>query len=192
MDALAVKFGDWEIAHDESEPTQGVMHNPDMVPMWKLQESKPYASSAIANKGESNCDLWSVLREKLESCAIIEQQGVSGENYFLISDAAHAHTSVAAEASELELMFNGLVKKWQDETGGYSVTTRRYANRSYHSILLLKEDAIPLILNELKVRPDWWFEALEVLTNANPVKPNSTFEEAVNAWLEWGEKYPMQ
>ena len=90
--------------------------------------------------------------------------------------------------SEVETIFNGLVKKWQEETAGSSVTTRRYAHPSYHAILLLKEDAVPLILRELQQRPDWWFEALKLLTKDNPVKPRSTFEEAVNAWIEWGKQ----
>jgi hypothetical protein len=89
---------------------------------------------------------------------------------------------------ELEQIFNDLVKNWKEATGGYSVTTRRYAHPSYHAILLLKEDVVPLILQELQQRPDWWFEALKLLTKENPVKPGSTFEEAVNAWIDWGKR----
>ncbi len=197
MDALALKFGDWEIAHDEDERTQIVMDNRDMVPMCGIhvgtstreyQESKQYESSGIANKEARNCDLWSVLRQKLESCTIITQEGVSVGKYFLMPRAAHAHVSVGAEATELEQIFNGLVKNWKEATGGYSVTTRRYGHLSYQSILVLKEDVIPLILRELQQRPDWWFEALKALTKENPVAAGATFEEAVNAWIDWGKR----
>ena len=89
--------------------------------------------------------------------------------------------------STVKSRFMELAKQWADETGGYSVTTRRYAHPTYQAILALKGDVVPFILEELRHRPDWWFEALRALTRANPVRPQSSFEEAVTAWLEWGE-----
>jgi hypothetical protein len=92
--------------------------------------------------------------------------------------------------AELEQLFRGLVKKWEEETGGMSSTTRRYAHPSYQAILGLGTAVVPLILRELQQRPDWWFEALTALAKPklNPVKPKSTFEEAVAAWLDWGRE----
>jgi hypothetical protein len=98
---------------------------------------------------------------------------------------------VGQDDCELEQIFYPLVKSWKDATGGYSVTTRRYEHPSYLAIRTLGYDAVPLILQELQQRPDWWFEALKGLTGENPVKPNSTFEEAVNAWIEWGRQHNL-
>ncbi len=89
---------------------------------------------------------------------------------------------------ELQTIFAGLVKRWHDATGGYSVTTRRYAHSSYQSILALKEDVVPLILREMQERPDCWFEALKALTGENPVAPNSSFEQATHSWIAWGQR----
>ena len=91
--------------------------------------------------------------------------------------------------AELEQIFSGLVATWQEETGGLSSTTRRYAHRSYQAILGLGSGVIPLILKELNNRPDWWFEALSALAkpDVNPVKPGMTFEQAVAAWNEWAK-----
>jgi hypothetical protein len=47
-------------------------------------------------------------------------------------------------------------------------------------------DALPLILRELKKSPDHWFVALNAITGEDPAPQNSTFTEAVNAWLAWG------
>ena len=91
---------------------------------------------------------------------------------------------------ELEQIFSGLAATWQEETGGLSLTTRRYSHWAYQAILRLGKDAIPLVLSELNNRPDWWFEALYALAKpkVNPVRPGMTFEEAVNAWNRWASR----
>jgi hypothetical protein len=71
------------------------------------------------------------------------------------------------------------------------VTLRRYAHGSYQAILVLgarEPEVVTLILRELQQRPDWWFEALKVLTKENPVKPGASFDEAVNTWIDWGKR----
>jgi hypothetical protein len=90
--------------------------------------------------------------------------------------------------SQLEMIFNGLVKKWKAETGGSSLTTRRYAHPSYQSILVLggkEPEVVKLILKELQRSPDMWFEALRHLTNENPAKDAKSFELSTKAWLKW-------
>lgn len=94
-----------------------------------------------------------------------------------------------AADKELETIFNGLVKKWKNETGGSALTTRRYAHSSYQSILVLggkEPKVVTLILKELQHDPDMWFEALRRLTNEDPSKDAKSFEESANAWLKWG------
>jgi hypothetical protein len=99
--------------------------------------------------------------------------------------------ATSSEQAELETIFSGLVKTWNEVTGGYSVTLRRYAHGSYQAILVLgarEPEVVTLILRELQQRPDWWFEALKVLTKENPVKPGASFDEAVNTWIDWGKR----
>jgi hypothetical protein len=98
---------------------------------------------------------------------------------------------VASDTGELKIIFKGLVEKWQGETGGHSVLSRRYAHPAYQAILGLGKDAIPLVLRELQARPDWWFEALNALAKpkVNPVKEGSSFADAVGAWLDWGRQH---
>jgi hypothetical protein len=88
---------------------------------------------------------------------------------------------------ELEEIFRGLVKIWQDATGGLSSPKRKFAHPTYRAILKLGPSTVPFILGELQQRPDWWFDALEFLTRAHPAKPTDSFEEAVNAWINWGK-----
>jgi hypothetical protein len=102
----------------------------------------------------------------------------------------NAESEAPTVDSELEIIFKGLSKKWREATGGYSLTYRRFAHPTYLSLLVFaennKEEIIPLILRELKDRPDWWFEALKFLTNADPTKKGDNFTEAAKAWLKWG------
>jgi hypothetical protein len=90
--------------------------------------------------------------------------------------------------AELEQIFYGLVKIWRQATGGLSITNRRFGHPAYKAIIRLGPETIPLILRELKENPDWWFDALQELTKANPTRPSDTFEQAVDAWISWGKK----
>ncbi|OLE21537.1 MAG: hypothetical protein AUI36_34350 [Cyanobacteria bacterium 13_1_40CM_2_61_4] len=98
----------------------------------------------------------------------------------------------APEATEEELLqetFSNLATDWKASTAAWSSIARRYAHPSYQAILALGKDAIPLILNELKNRPDYWFAALRVLTKDSPVGPEVGFDQAVEGWLAWGKAH---
>ena len=47
-------------------------------------------------------------------------------------------------------------------------------------------EALPLILQELKERPDHWLVALNAITGEDPAPAEGTFNDAVDAWLAWG------
>ena len=122
------------------------------------------------------------------------------EAFKWLEDAALPYSTTAAvniqgitaeilEPSKLQLDFDKLSKEWYEETGGYSLTMRRYAHSSYQSILALepKRDVIALILQELQHRPDRWFEALKALTKTNPAQDSKSFNETVQCWIKWGK-----
>ena len=119
------------------------------------------------------------------SARFVFPQVDSNPNY-----VAEESKTESADKAELETIFNGLAKKWRDETGGYSLVMRRYAHSSYQKILTLepKKEVVKLILNELQQRPDRWLEALKLLTNENPAMDSKTFKEAVYAWVNWGRR----
>jgi hypothetical protein len=100
----------------------------------------------------------------------------------------------SADKAELETIFNGLVKKWKDETGGSSMLMRRYAHPSYQAILVLggkEPEVVKFILRELRDSPDMWFEALRRLTNEDPAKDAKNFNDAAAAWIKWGQENPL-
>jgi hypothetical protein len=63
---------------------------------------------------------------------------------------------------------------------------------AYQNIIGMGEDAVPLIIGELKSEgddPDQWFWALMAITGANPVSPEDQgdFVAMAKAWLGWAK-----
>jgi len=101
--------------------------------------------------------------------------------------------SPARAASSNRQRFQALVKQWQSEKGASSSITEMSMLPAYQKIIGMGEDAIPLILAQLKSEgdePDQWFWALRSITDANPVKPEDRgdFQAMARAWLIWGDK----
>ena len=95
---------------------------------------------------------------------------------------------VPADATEdVEGAFRRLAALWREETGPLSIEARKVVHPAYQGIIALGPAAIPLLLNELQHNPDHWFTALETLTGEDPARQSLSFDEAVAAWLRWGE-----
>jgi type I restriction enzyme M protein len=87
----------------------------------------------------------------------------------------------------LELEFKAHVEKWHKDTRHTSSLTKMISHPSYRRIMGMGRDALPLVLRELKERPDHWLVALNAITGEDPVPADSKFNEAVEAWLAWGK-----
>ena len=61
-------------------------------------------------------------------------------------------------------------------------------NLNYFKIIALGNAVISLILESLQTKPDHWFLALKALTDEDPTHPGDNFEQAVEAWLNWGKQ----
>jgi hypothetical protein len=93
----------------------------------------------------------------------------------------------------LEASFRNQVNIWKDQTGHLSSITKAIAHPSYLRIVGLARHSTDreierLLLRELESDPDHWFAALGAITGEDPVKPEHDFDEAVNAWLQWGRE----
>ncbi len=93
------------------------------------------------------------------------------------------------EQSELERTFHANAEKWRKETGMFASIAQRAMHPSYLRIIGLGRQAIPLLLEELRERPDHWFWALRAVAGEDPVVAGSDFDEAVEAWLRWGREH---
>jgi hypothetical protein len=64
------------------------------------------------------------------------------------------------------------------------------ASPAYQQIIRMGHVVVPLILKELKERPDHWFVALSAITGADPIRAGDRgrLEKMTSAWLDWGRE----
>lgn len=84
--------------------------------------------------------------------------------------------------------FARLAAEWKAQSRFLSNTAQMAMLPPYQRIIGMGMPAVPLILQELRRTPDQWFWALEAITEANPVPPQSAgkVRDMSRAWIEWG------
>lgn len=106
----------------------------------------------------------------------------------LIAERRDVHTQ-----SVLETCLYEHIERWKSDTRHWSSMIEMLAHPSYLAIVgmsgqLSKFEVARALLQELQAEPDYWFDALAAITREDPVLEEHNFDEAVNAWLEWGHK----
>ncbi len=83
--------------------------------------------------------------------------------------------------------FQQLASIWKSDTKHLSDLTRICNHWAYQNIIKMGRPVIPLLLQELKTNPDYWFSALRKITGQNPVPPEARgkLKDMASAWLEW-------
>ncbi|HVC51760.1 MAG TPA: hypothetical protein VND87_07045 [Stellaceae bacterium] len=85
--------------------------------------------------------------------------------------------------------FIALATQWTRETGHVASIARRRQHPAYKNIIKLGKSAVPLLLDSLRTRPDYWFPALRELTGEDPVQDDDRgyYDRMAAAWLQWGK-----
>jgi hypothetical protein len=112
------------------------------------------------------------------------------QNVALQQDAAN--DLLAARRIKNVLKFQTLASEWQCQHQAMSSITEMSMLPPYQKIIGMGEDAIPMILEQLRAEgnePDQWFWALRAITEVNPVAPEDqgNFLKMAQAWIRWGE-----
>ena len=86
--------------------------------------------------------------------------------------------------------FNRLNQEWQDATEYTSSQEEILGHPAYQKIIDLGSLVVPLILQEMQSRPDFWFHALRCLTGKDPTTEDmaGNMDALTDAWLRWGEE----
>ena len=107
-----------------------------------------------------------------------------GRMHGMTTSQHHSRNSIA------EAMFRELADQWRRETGVYSSISKKVQHPAYLRMIALGEEALPLILRELRDRPGYWFPALQAIANENPVPvgEHADPKKARAAWLQWGQE----
>ena len=99
----------------------------------------------------------------------------------------------AAESSgtPTERRFRELARKWKAATEFTSSLTDMATHPAYQQIIGLGRDSLPLIFEELRREPDWWFWALKAITGEDPVAQGDrgNLPKMTEAWLRWAEAH---
>lgn len=86
--------------------------------------------------------------------------------------------------------FLTLKKEWEDNTAYLSSMTKIVMHPAYQQIIGMGQVAIPLILSEMRKKPDHWFWALRSITGKDPVlsEHRGRFKQMTEDWLKWGRE----
>lgn len=86
--------------------------------------------------------------------------------------------------------FSRLADEWRLGRGHSSKLTDLAMHPAYQQIIGMGERAVPLLLEEMKERPDQWDWALRAITGEDPVPRDSwgKLNEIAAAWIAWGRE----
>ena len=86
--------------------------------------------------------------------------------------------------------FRNLVAAWKSSRGHSSKTEELVMHTTYQRIIGMGEDAVPLLLTEMRERPDHWDWALTAITGCDPVPETAwgKLREIATAWVYWGKE----
>lgn len=87
--------------------------------------------------------------------------------------------------------FRSLSEEWRQATRFQSSVRHITNHLAYRAIVQLGEEVLPLILRELRRRPEPWFAALREITGADPVRPEhrGNMRAIAETWLRWGRDH---
>ena len=86
--------------------------------------------------------------------------------------------------------FLTLAQEWREATKLDSSMDRITRHPAYRAIMNLGDEVVPLLLEELRKRPEPWFTALRHITGANPVarEQRGDMKAMASAWVRWGQE----
>lgn len=198
---------DWQLAA-YSKITEGILKDADSVPNANINRHAFLQTSLLATMLLAQQQLNGVPAESSENvyykCSMqILQSGkiklgeISGINQLPRVDAKPIDVVEESKTKAVdndEIIFNGLAKKWREETKSQSSISRIVMHPSYLRIIGMGKEIIPYILKDLQKSPSpsYWFVALNALVEEPLVKPEIKPEYAGNmrkiadVWIEWG------
>ena len=93
-----------------------------------------------------------------------------------------------AEAEVLARRFKLLADSWKRETAFVSMLPKKVLHPAYQRIIGMGMPAVPLILRELQKSRGHWLWALHAITGEDPAQSGDSFDQAIDAWINWGKK----
>ena len=116
-----------------------------------------------------------------------------------VARAPDYRVTVQKEYKKFRKAMEFLIKRWTIEVEDMSSFSDMISHGDYKTISAKGSRAIPILLNELRHRPHFWFNALQILVKANygididPVKAEDrgNLFKMSEAWIAWGEEVDL-
>lgn len=158
------------------------------------ERKKTWLDEIIKSEAKARDEIQEYARQLAEQyervAAVTEHARKLGEHALLLQEQECARVQAGEANAELERVFRELADRWADETEHISNINKAIAHPAYQQIIgmgkVLPSFIVPLLLQELERTQDHWLAALHEITREDPVAEDSNFEEAVQAWLNWG------
>lgn len=87
--------------------------------------------------------------------------------------------------TDVEKRFNELRAVWERDTRWSSDLNDYLYHPAYREIISMGWDAVPLIIDRLRVSPDHWFTALVEITGKDRAAGAMTVGDAAQLWVSW-------
>lgn len=84
--------------------------------------------------------------------------------------------------------FKTLADQWRRETRHVSSVMKIVMHPAYQRIMTMGEASLPLIFKDLQATRSHWLWALHYITGKDPATVDDNYNQAVDAWLQWGRK----
>ena len=105
--------------------------------------------------------------------------------------------AVEEEAKIFKEEVRVLIERWTHEVEDMSSFSDMFSHPDYKTILAKGSKVIPVLFDELRHRPHYWFDALQILIKANhgldvdPVneEDRGNLLKMANAWLAWEKEF---
>jgi hypothetical protein len=94
------------------------------------------------------------------------------------------------EPSEIiEQRFRRLVAQWQEAMKYSSSLHDRVEHPAYRAIIQMGQPVVRLLIEELRLRPDYWFDALTAITGDDPIPTEDygRLGRMAAAWIRWAK-----
>jgi hypothetical protein len=91
--------------------------------------------------------------------------------------------------SDVAERFEQLADQWERETGFSSSMEEIVSHPAYLGIVAMGLQALPFIFERLEDVAAAWFPALQAIVGRDVAQEADTAEEAITAWLEWGNEH---
>jgi len=188
----------WAVSSTETQPQEEASYPPVITAkrpeqQEKVQIENDYLRSLatqerrLAARESQRCD--ELFKRNDQLLRITEE--LRRDNAALLEKMAELTDLVRARENQTDRQrFNRLVVEWKTARGHSSKLKDLAMHPAYQQIIGMGERAVPLLLEEMKERPDHWDWALRAITGTDPVPRESwgRLRQIAVAWIEWGTK----